>query len=166
MTDEIDDIVDLLLADIDFPANNWYFYIETMLSSYITNYNTSLFSAERNGFANSIIVAGATLGPDIYGNNHSTKVSLSGQPTGITLLPISFVVKNGQTGEWQYTAAESPLEVSTGKGNEKKTVSLELLPPPLINVVASATSSFAGLLGSPTLFTNKINDILETKSKL
>ena len=94
------------------------------------------------------------------------KASLSGQPTGVTLLPISFVVKDGQNGEWQYTAAESPLEVSFGKRSSKQTVSLESLPAaPLINLVAGATSSFAGEFGSPTLFSNTINNFIERRVK-
>ena len=46
---------------------------------------------------------GATLGLDIYDNNPLAKMSLIGQCTDVTLLPISFIVENGQTREWQYT---------------------------------------------------------------
>ena len=99
---------------------------------------------------------GVTLGPDVYTNDVSIKAVLSGQPTDVTLLPISFVAKDGQNGEWQYTAAESPLEVSVGEGSAKKSFLLESLPAPLINVVVSAASAGAGIAGSPTLFKNFI----------
>lgn len=56
-TKAINSSIRSILARNYFPANNWYFYIEAMLSSYIPNYNTSRFLAERGGFSNGIIVA-------------------------------------------------------------------------------------------------------------
>ena len=110
---------------------------------------------------------GATLGPDIYDNSPLLeKPSLSGAPTGVTLLPIAFVAAEGQNGSWQYTAAESNLEVSVGTGNEKETVSLKSLPAPLMPVVASATSSYAGPFGSPTLFSRIIRNTLKSRFNL
>lgn len=162
--DAIDGVVNLLLDDVDFPLTNWYFYVEAMLGSYITNYNTSLFSAEREGFANSVIVAGSSLAIDAYANDPSKTLTISsGLPDKITLLPINFVASDGSTGEWQYTAAESPLEVSTGKGFFKKTVKFELLPAPLINVVAGAASSFAGAIGSPTILSKFVDNFLKNE---
>ena len=115
-------------------------------------------------YCNFINLKGSSLAIDAYANDPSkTLIISSGLPDKITLLPINFVASDGSTGEWQYTAAESPLEVSTGKGFFKKTVKFELLPAPPINVVAGAASSFAGAIGSPTILSKFVDNFLKNE---
>ena len=90
--DAIDGVVNLLLDDVDFPLTNWYFYVEAMLGSYITNYNTSLFSAEREGFANSVIVAVSVTILEYITTVALFKIIFANNNIAITLTIFSFAV--------------------------------------------------------------------------
>ena len=168
--DLITDLVDKILEDtLYFPANNWYYYIGAMLSSYIPNAATSLFSTPRTGFAKGTLVIASSFGPDIYPNDPGLPApKLYGLPNDVTLLPIAYRAPEGQTGGWDLTAATAttssattPLEIGV-KGNTTR-VPMTSLPVPSIVEVASASSSFLGMTGSPTLFENLVKNYINGK---
>ena len=47
-----------LFNDAYFPGNNWLYYVDAMLSSYLPNANTQLFSSPRAGLNKFVFVAG------------------------------------------------------------------------------------------------------------
>jgi len=145
-----------------FPVNNWYYYINVMLSSYIPQSNTRLFSSRREGFPTGTIIVASTLGPDAYQFNPSLKTpKLTGLPQGVTLLPISYTVLEGEHGAWQFTAAiNQTLEVSV-RGNDTAVNLGTALPPVSISDVAAASSSAVGVTGSPTLLKQIISDAVK-----
>ena len=147
-----------LVDDAYFPANNYYYYVNTMLSSYLPNANTQLFSSPRAELNKFVFVAGATLAPDTYQYDPSLETTkLIGIPKGVTFLPISYTANAGSDGSWQFTAAiDQTLAVSVG--NEDPVVLNTALPPLSLCEVGAATSSAVGPGGSPTLAKQVISD--------
>lgn len=107
------------------------------------------------------------MGPDIYLNDPSYEFvypELLGLPANVTLLPIQYVsLRDGDEGSWDLTAAETDLVVSKSKGifgSEKWPFTA--IPNPTLAEVSSASSSFAALTGSPTLFENFLSQELQS----
>jgi len=140
-----------LVDDAYFPANNWYYYVDAMLSSYLSNATTQLFSNPRAELNKFVFVAAATLAPDTYQYDPSLKTTkLIGIPKGVTLLPISYTANEGSNGSWQFPAAiNQTLAVSVR--NEDPVVLNTALPPLSLSEVGAAASSAGGPGGSPTL---------------
>jgi len=145
-----------------FPVNNWYYYVNTLLSSYIPQSNTQLFSSVREGFPKGDIILASTLGPDAYQFDSSLKTpKLTGMPQGVTLLPISYTALEGGSSSWQFTAAiNQTLEVSI-RGNDTAVNLGTALPPLSISDIAAASSAALGATGSPTLFKQMISDAVK-----
>ena len=148
-----------LIDDAYFPANNWYYYVDAMLSSYLPNSTTQLFSSPRAELNKFVFVAAATLAPDAYQYDPSLKTTkLIGIPKGVTLLPISFTARDGSNGSWQFTAAiDQTLAVSV---RNEDPVNLKALPPLSLSEVGAATSAAVGPGGSPTLAKQVVSSAL------
>ena len=111
---------------------------------------------------------GSTLGPDIYQNDPSSKSpKLIGAPAGVTLLPISYVAPADSDGSWDFKGvSESDIEVSI-HGNSTRVPFTAIAPnQQSLTNVASGSSSFLGLTGSPTLFKNTIGSFLKDQTNL
>jgi len=108
----------------------------------------------------------SSLGPDIYQDDPALKSpKLNGTPDKVTLFPISYVAKEGDIGEWNLKASGSEeIEISI-KGNTTM-VPFTSLPILTLSEVASASSSFLGSTGSPTLFKNTIKSFLKDNTDL
>jgi len=111
-----------------------------------------------------INLKGISLGPDIYQFDAGSKPmsKLEGPPDDITLFPTTFVAAQGEKGSFLFNGNTTLMQVRNGQ----ETIPIDALSEPSLNVIASATSANQGELGSPTLFGNLIENILENRFNL
>jgi len=154
------------VTNLEFPATNWKFYVTEMLSSYLPEARTALWSSTRNGHPDGIIVVAATLPPDAYQFDvDKNSPTLVGMPEGADMLPIRYVARPGEDGDWDLTAGgDATIEIECEEncrfslfGCRTTRTPFSDLPSPTLSEVSSASSSAGGITGSPTLFSKGID---------